>query len=140
MEGAYADVQASGSDKDTIVLNAKSIVSKGLLTVINDIEKASNALSQLVDMQSIAVSSSISSTIEFIDHRLSDVREQQSAAEFQELKCNNMKALHPAAVVDLDSSPSIPSTGNLSFRRIPLEQRLIITTTTCTTITFYFLH
>lgn len=135
MEGAYADVQSSGSDKETIVQNAKSIVSKGLLTVIDDIDKASNALSQLVDMQSIAINSSISSTIEFIDHRLSDVQEQQSAAEFQELKCSSIKALHPAAVVDLDSSDvSLSPKGNLSFKRIPLEQRLItyiITTTIC---------
>ena len=127
MEGAYADVQASGGDKEIIVQNAKSIVSKGLLTVINDIEKASNALSQLVVIQSIAVSSSISSTIDFIDQRLTDVREQQSVAELQELKCSHLKALNPTAVVDVDPSKvSSLIYEKTSFKRVPLEQRFTI--------------
>ena len=127
LEGAYADVQASGGDKEVIIQNAKSIVTKGLLTVINDIEKASNALSQLVDIQSIAVSSSISSTIDFIDQRLSDVREQQSVAELHELKCNSLKALNPAAVIDIDSSKvSTVFSETTSFRRVSLEQRFPI--------------
>lgn len=117
MEGSYADAKESGNDKSPIVENAKSIVVKGLLTVMNDIESAANSLSRLVDLQTIAVDS-IASNVEFVGNRLNNIKEQRKLNELDEMKIFKGTEL-TASIIETDESTNSTTT----FKRISIQER-----------------
>ena len=117
MEGSYADAKESGNDKSPIVENAKSIVVKGLLTVMNDIESAANSLSRLVDLQTIAVDS-IASNVEFVGNRLNNIKEQRKLNELDEMKIFKGTEL-TASIIETDDS----SNSTTTFKRRSIQER-----------------
>ena len=118
MEDNYIASQRSGKDKLAIENEAKRFVTKGLTSVLKDIEVASLNIDQLLQMQSVAVDS-LTDDVSLIKARLHGMKGQQLTTTLDEMKVAYTPAPLTAsgqmAVRCLDTPTAVPvdnSTNN----------------------------
>lgn len=85
LEDNYIASQRSGKDKLAIEDEAKRFVTKGLVSVLKDIEVASLNIDQLLQMQTMAVDS-LTADVSLIKSRLHGMKSQQLTSSLHEMK------------------------------------------------------
>jgi hypothetical protein len=88
LEDNYIASQRSGKDKLAIENEARRFVTKGLVSVLKDIEVASLNIDQLLQMQTMAVDS-LTEDVSLIKSRLHGMKSQQLLSSLEEMKATS---------------------------------------------------